>query len=102
MKCRLDHSPLAKMKFALAREQTLTEQRFCPLQGAALDELVSVHYEHVANMIRMIDEKHLPVSEFEITYITQRRLAHQEIDAMTPERPKMSTDKARRLRRRQH
>ena len=56
MKCRLCESPLAKMKFALAREEPVAEQSSGPLQTAALVEVLLVRDEHVPDQIRVAEE----------------------------------------------
>src|SRR5262245_6529691 len=65
MKRRQDKASLPVMRFTLAGQQPVAEDAFCFLQGAALAEIGILRHQHVADVIRMFREEHLPVHHLE-------------------------------------
>lgn len=56
MKRWLSDLPLRAVLSGLAGDHALTQQHFCALNRALLDEVVVLNYEHFANVVGVIQE----------------------------------------------
>jgi hypothetical protein len=65
LKHRLDNSALASMGFALAGQQTFTEDNFCALQPPPLFETPMIRDQDILDQFRFVDEVHLLAGELE-------------------------------------
>src|SRR5262245_27567433 len=86
MKCRLCQSSLPVMKVAFARQQAVTQHRFCALEPASLLEGRMVGDKHVFDVLRIIDQEILLGPRLEVSNVPKLvRGGHEESDWITAE-----------------